>query len=182
MAKHAYSIKPTDSASIILASNFIEGVQNHHVKNKLRSYQVKNLKDIFGHTIHEDQKQKIRALDFRVSSKPGPILNCTINASKDKACFKCGNKGHFIKNCPLIQHDSMAQKSKYTDHRMDNNSSSTTDKVMKPLTRLFADIMDQLKLLTPLGNSPHNGPSNYEGDSRHGHKWTGFHSSHRQTW
>ena len=26
MAEHSYSIKPTDSASIILASNFIEGV------------------------------------------------------------------------------------------------------------------------------------------------------------
>ena len=49
MAEHAYSIKATDSASVILASNFIEGVQNPHVKNKLRSYQVKNLKDILAH-------------------------------------------------------------------------------------------------------------------------------------
>ena len=70
MVKHAYSIKATDSASIILASNFIEGVQNPHVKNKLESYQVKNLKDIFGHAIQEDLKQKIRALDFGV----GPPL------------------------------------------------------------------------------------------------------------
>ena len=35
MAEHAYSIKPTNSPSIILASNFIDGVQNPHVKNKL---------------------------------------------------------------------------------------------------------------------------------------------------
>ena len=103
MAEHAYSIRPTDSASIILASNFIEGVLNPHVKNKLRSYQVKNLKDIFGHAIHKDQKQKIRVLDFGLSSKPDPILNCTINAIKDKACFKCGSKGHFNKDCPLSQ-------------------------------------------------------------------------------
>ena len=68
MAEQAYSIKPNDSASIILAFNFNEGVQNSHVKNKLRSYQVKNLKDNFGHAIYEDQKQKIRALDFEVSS------------------------------------------------------------------------------------------------------------------
>ena len=46
MAEYAYSIKPTDSASIILASNFIEQVQNPHGKNKLMSYQAKNLKDI----------------------------------------------------------------------------------------------------------------------------------------
>ena len=64
MAEHAYSIKPTDGASPILASNVIEGVQNPHVKNKLRSYQIKNLKKIFGHAIHKGQKQKIRALDF----------------------------------------------------------------------------------------------------------------------
>ena len=69
MREHAYTTKPTNSASIILTSNFIEGAQNPHVKNKLRSCQVKNLKDIFGHAIHEDQKQKIRVLDFGVSSK-----------------------------------------------------------------------------------------------------------------
>ena len=31
MTKHAYSIKATDSASAILASNFIEGVQNPYI-------------------------------------------------------------------------------------------------------------------------------------------------------
>ena len=41
MVEHVYSIKFTNSASIILASNVIEGVQNPHIKNKLRSYQVK---------------------------------------------------------------------------------------------------------------------------------------------
>ena len=45
MVEHAYSIKATDRVSAILASNFIEGVQNPHFKNKPRSYQVKNLKD-----------------------------------------------------------------------------------------------------------------------------------------
>ena len=63
MVEHAYSIKATDGASVILASNFNGGVQNPHVQNKLRSCQVKNLKDIFGHAVQEDQKQKIRALD-----------------------------------------------------------------------------------------------------------------------
>ena len=37
MANYPYSIKTTDGSSQILASNFIEGVQNPHVKNKLRS-------------------------------------------------------------------------------------------------------------------------------------------------
>ena len=44
MTEHVYSIKATDSTSVILASNFIKGLQNPHVKNKLRSYQVRNLR------------------------------------------------------------------------------------------------------------------------------------------
>ena len=164
----------------ILASNFIEGVQNPHVKNKLGFYKVKVLKDIFGHAIHEDQKQNIRALHFGVSSNLDPMLNCSINASKDKACFKCGSEGHFIKDCPLSSKTIWHRKSKYINNRTDNNSNSMADKVMEPLTRFFADLVDQLKLLTPSGHSPHNGPPNYEGNSNHGHKQTGFHNGHRQ--
>ena len=59
MTKHAYSIKVTDSSSSIMASNFIEGLQNPYIKNKPR------FEEIFGHAIQEDQKQKIRALDSR---------------------------------------------------------------------------------------------------------------------
>ena len=103
-----------------------------HVKNKLRSYQVKNLKDIFDHVIHEDQKQMIRALDFGVSSKPDPILNCSINAMKDKACFKCGSEGHFIKDCPLRQQDNMAQKSKYTDQRTETTARAELTRSWSP--------------------------------------------------
>ena len=99
--EHTYSIKATDSASAILASNFIDGVQNPHVKNKFRPYQVKNLKDIFGHTIQEVQKQKIRALDFGLSPKLETMPNCSITAIRDKGCFKCGSKDHFVKDCPL---------------------------------------------------------------------------------
>ena len=177
MAEHAYSIKPNDCASIILASNFIEGVQNLHVKHKFRSYQVKNLKDIFGHAINENQKQKIRASDFGVSSKPESILKCDINAIKEKACFKCGSKGHFIKDCPLSQQDNKVQVDKYMDHRTDSNTKSTTDKVMEPLNRLFRDLVEHLRLLTPSGHSPHNGHPNYKGNGQHGHKQMGFPNS-----
>ena len=56
MAEHAYRIKPMDSASLNLASNFIQGIKNPHVKNKLRSFKIKNSKDIFCHAIQDDQK------------------------------------------------------------------------------------------------------------------------------
>ena len=59
MVEHAYRIKPTNGASQILVSNFIEGVQNPNVKNKLRSYLIRNLKGICGHAIHKDQNRKL---------------------------------------------------------------------------------------------------------------------------
>ena len=109
MAEHAYGFKPSDSASHILASNFIDGIQNPHVKYKLRSYQIKNLKEIFSHAIHEDQKQKLRALDFGVKTKPETILNCDINAIKGNTCFKCVGDNYFIKDCPLTKDDTNMQ-------------------------------------------------------------------------
>ena len=180
MAEHAYSIKSTDNASIILSSIFIEGVQNPHVKNKLRAFQFKNLKDIFGHAIQEDQKQKIRPLDFAVSPKLDHILNCTTNAIQCKACFKCGSEDHFIKDCPLSQQDNMVQKGNYTDHIYDNKSDSMTDKVMEPLTRLFTGLLVQFKLLTLSGQSSHSGPPNSIGDGKNGQRQMGFQHSHRQ--
>ena len=163
-----------------MASNFIEGVQNPHVKNKLRSYQIKNLKEIFGHAIHEDQKQKIRALDFGVNSKPESILNCDINVTREKACFKCGSNSHFIKDCPLSKHDTKVPQGKYTNQKTNTNTSSTPDKVMGPLTRLSTDLIEQLRLLTPSGHNPHNGHPTYKGNGQYSQKWAAYPISHWQ--
>ena len=101
MAEHAYNIRPTDDSSQLLASQFIEGIQNPHVKNKLRSFQIKNLKQIFGFAIQADQKQKTRAIDFGESSNTPTIAECDILAIKSNTCFKCGRDQHYIKDCPL---------------------------------------------------------------------------------
>ena len=51
-------------------------IWNPHVKNKLRPFQIKNLKEMFWPCdTREDQKQKIRALDFGGSSKSVTIVN-----------------------------------------------------------------------------------------------------------
>ena len=76
--EHAYTLTPTDPASMILASNFIKGIMNPYIKNKLRSCKVSNLQDIFKFSLGEDQKQKFRALDFE--SKPDMIAHCDIQA------------------------------------------------------------------------------------------------------
>ena len=141
-----------------------EGVQNLHVKNKLGSYQVKNLKDIFGHAFQEDQKQKIWALDFEVAthSETTTMTNCSIHAIRDKGCFRCGSEDHFVKDCPLSQLDNTVHRGHYADCRNAYNYDSTT---VEPFTRLFTDLVMQLKLLTPSGQ---RGNPNYDGKVRNG--------------
>ena len=131
MAEHAYNIKLTDSASQILAFNFIEGIKNPHVKNKLRPFQIKNLKDIFGHAIQEYQKQKIRVVDFRESSKSKAILNCDINAIKGNNCFKYGSETHFIKDCPLNKDDINTQQRKQYNEQ--SNTTTSVAQMTMPL-------------------------------------------------
>ena len=88
--EHAHSIKPTDATSAILASNFIDGIQNPYIKNKLRSYTTQNLSELYGFALKEDQKQKIRELDFGTnSSQQQTIAHCDINAIKGSGCYCC---------------------------------------------------------------------------------------------
>ena len=60
LVEHAYTLTSTDPASMILASNFIEGIMNPYIRNKLKSCQISNLEDIFKFALEVDQKQKIR--------------------------------------------------------------------------------------------------------------------------
>ena len=182
MTKHAYSIKAINSANAILASNFIEGVQNPYIKNKFRSYQVKNLRDIFGDAIQEDQKQKIRALDFGVAnpSKTSTKSSCSINAIRDKGCFKCGSKDHFVKDFPLSQPNNSTQTGHYMDHKGAHNGDSSSNKVFEPLSRLFTDLVEQLKSLMPSGHGSHGGTPTYDGTNRNGQQWRGSYHGVRQ--
>ena len=104
LVEHAHTLTPIDPVSMILASNFIEGIMNPYIKNKLRSRKITNLQDIFKFVLEEDQKQKIRALDFE--AKPDTIAYYDIQAIKGNNCYKCGNVGHFIKDCSLLQNNA----------------------------------------------------------------------------
>ena len=181
MTKHACSIKATDSASAILASKFIEGVQNPYIRNKLRLYQVKYLKDLFGHVIQEHQKQKIRALDFGVSnpSETSTKTSCSINDIRDKDCFKYSSKDHFVKDCLLSQPNNSTQRGHYTDYKDAHNSDTSSDKVMEPLSRLFTDLVEQIKLLTPSGHGSHGGTPTYDSRNRNGQQQMGSYNGVR---
>ena len=178
VAEHVYSIKATNNASAILASNVIEGVQNPHIKNKLKFYQVKNLKDIFGHAIQEDQKWKVRVLNLGVApySETTATTNCSINTIRDKGCFKYGSKAHFVKECPFSQPGNVAHKGPYMDCRNAYSYDGATEKVVEPLTRLFTGLVKQLKLVTPSGQG---GNPNYDGKVMNG-RWMGSNNGHRQ--
>ena len=72
--EHIYTLTLTDPASTILASNFFEGIMNPYIKNKLRYCKISNLQDMFKFAFEEDQKQKIRALDFEPNLTQQPIV------------------------------------------------------------------------------------------------------------
>ena len=99
LMEHAHGIKPTDPMSKILASYF-NGIKNPYIKNKLRMQDPVNLSAIYGFAIKEDQKQKIRELDFGSSSSQASV-QYDVNAIKGSECYKCGSNDHFIKDCPL---------------------------------------------------------------------------------
>ena len=99
--EHAHDIRPSDSKSTILASTFIDGIQNPYITNKLRSHNVQNLSELYGLAIKEDQKQRIRDLDFGNTTPQETIAHCDVNAIKGTGCYKCGSNDHYIKNCPL---------------------------------------------------------------------------------
>ena len=65
---NAYKIKPTDIGSHLLATQFIQGIPSLHIKNKLRflmsKSEIRTLSDLFASALQEDQKQKIREIDF----------------------------------------------------------------------------------------------------------------------
>ena len=75
--------------------------------------------------------------------------------------------------------DNMTQKGNYTDHRYVKKSDSRTDKVMEPLTRLFTDLVAQLKLLTGSGHSSTMVPHT-KVNSRINQRQMGFHYGHWQ--
>ena len=64
LVERAYGLSSHVHSSFILASTFIEGIMSPHIKNKLRSCKAQSLKDVFSQALLENQKQKLRALDF----------------------------------------------------------------------------------------------------------------------
>ena len=132
--EHAHGIKPTDPKSKILASNFIDGIQNPYIKNKLQMEDPVNLSPLYGFAIKEDQKQKFRELDFGSSSSQASV-QCDVNAIKGSGCYKCGSNKHFIEDCPLNGDNDKkdcnlthGQQKHYNDYRSKSNDENSIEK------------------------------------------------------
>ena len=174
LMEHAHGIKPTDPKSKILASNFIDGIQNPHIKNKLRIQDPDHLSVLYRCAIKEDQRQKIRELDFGKSS-PQASAQCDINAIKGSGCYKSGSNDHFIKDCPLNREKDRdlthGQQKHYNDYRIKSHDENSMEKSIQAITDLLRS------LLKP--NKPSHTTMNR---STHRHSYTNKHSDHRPSY
>ena len=157
---------------------------NPHIKNKLRSCKISTLQDIFRFALDEDLKQKIRPLYFE--TKPDMIAHCDIQAIKGSTWYKCGNEGHFIKDCPLhqnnpIQHDNPTPNHKHSYAPYGKSNSNNTD-MLAPITQTLNDLLQQLKQISTTNTSSHSTSSyhkhHHNNIDRHRHKYHNRGSKH----
>ena len=170
IVEHAHQIKPSDTGSHLLATQFIQGISNLYIKSRLRflisKSQLHNLSELFGFALQEDQKQKIRELDFGKEE-----THIDINAIKGKGCFKCGGEDHYIKDCPHNKdnghNDNGHSNPSNTPfkgqrfHRTQGDESSI-EQTLQTLTNLVRTLIKQSTQSQPSHHKPYN--------KSHGHK------------
>ena len=109
--------------SFILASTFIEGIMSPYIRNKLRSSKAESLKDVFSHAILEDQKQKLRALDFEIP-RADSIGHCEVNAIRSLSCYRCGSTSHLVRECPMPAEPPQAPANNRVNQNGNNNNTN----------------------------------------------------------
>ena len=140
ITEQAYSMHPNDPGTQTLTTTFIEGVNNVHVKNKLRGYPIGTLKAMFDNAINEDHKQRIRATDFKDQNKSSSIFNTELNAVGSDKCFRCNKEGHFAKDCLLNRDESKTQYNKYSAGPKTKGSENPIDQLSRAVTDLAAQV------------------------------------------
>ena len=142
---HAYKIKPTDIGSHLLATQFIQGIPSLHIKNKLRFLMSKNeirtLSDLFASALQEDQKQRIREIDFGTQDS-----QCEVHAIKGRGCYECGQEDHLVKDCPNRKsnntHNDRSKSHTYKNQKTQGEENSI-EQSLQSLTNLVKTLIKQ---------------------------------------
>ena len=136
-----------------------------------------NLSALYRCAIQEDQRQKIRELDFGNSSSQ-VSAQCDINAIKGSGCYKCGSNDHFIKDCPLNRDNDKkdnssthGQQKHYNDYKSKSNDENSIEKSIQAVTDLLRSLLKQ--------NKPSHTTFN---KSTHRHSYTNKHSDHKPSY
>ena len=152
LVEHAHQIKPSDTGSHLLATQFIQGISNLYIKSRLKfsisKTQLHNLSELFGFVLQEDQKQKIRELDLGKDE-----THIDTNAIKGKGFFKCGGEDHYIKDYPHNKDNGHNE----TDHSNPSNTQfkgqrfhraqgdeSSIEQSLQTLTSLMKSLLKQM--------------------------------------
>ena len=155
LVEHAYGLSPTAQGSFILASTFIEDIMSPHIRNRLRSCKAQSLKDVFSQAILEDQKQKLRALDFETPWADS-IAHCEVNTIRSLSCYRCDSTSQLVRECPMPAEPPQAPSNNRVNQNGKtnsiNNNSSNNCNIQDALTA----ITQALQPLTNKIDNMHN--------------------------
>ena len=143
--------------------------------------------------IKEDQKQKIRELDFGNSTPQETIAHCDVNAIKGNGCYKCGSNDHYIKDCPLNRDICNTYNSSSNSQQKQHNAYSKDQRKAGHESSLEQSLQTMTDLLKSLIKQTSQPQSSYQSQSfhskaphkhlntnkHHGHRWLNRHANHR---
>ena len=163
LLEHANNMQPTDPATKLLATIFIDGIDefNKFIRNKLREKTGTNLEWYFTESQRLQHKQEIRAIDYKpdTETQTTNLTHATtdINAIRNNSltCHKCNSPDHFIKDCP--------HNKPQTNYRL--NSKTQQDNQIELLIETLTKLTKTLS--NEKSSQSYNKQGNYQGNTRH---------------